>query len=337
MNKHPLVDRGHQSSAILCHFIVWSKPIRRATRLKRTMTHKLISISPRAALFIGAALLSNPVLAQDIQSQTAPPPVVIAPSPSPTAAPIEAAPAPAAQPAPVIVLPELEQTSPPAAVQAPKADVRAARVNSFASSPKTSSPTAIAPRTTKANTLEPTPVAELTSPTTPEAPVAPQFVEAPTAPVEAAPDWLLIGGIAGAGLVGAGGAAMVLRRRRRSEDDVEEARDRLPDPVTHMQEPLDLTPAFASPAMAAGAPREGVGRFEAAAERGATADNPFLTRRARVRRARFYDRRERIAMEQGMPAPVPVADAPARSAPQTTYVFGKANPPRMGGLSFGKA
>lgn len=46
-----------------------------------------------------------------------------------------------------------------------------------------------------------------------------------------------------------------------------------------------------------------MGRHEAAAMRGPSADNPFLTRRARVRRARFYDRRERLAAEAGRPNP----------------------------------
>src|SRR3546814_8735478 len=48
------------------------------------------------------------------------------------------------------------------------------------------------------------------------------------------------------------------------------------------------TPAFAA------APHGGMGRHEAMALAGPTPDNPFLTLKKRLKRARFHDRRERL-------------------------------------------
>jgi hypothetical protein len=78
---------------------------------------------------------------------------------------------------------------------------------------------------------------------------------------------------------------------------------------------------------------EGMGRHERAALAGPTADNPFLTRRARLKRARFYDQRERMAVEEGrakppvqQPATAPVTRAqnPAREVerPRTVKPVG---------------
>jgi resuscitation-promoting factor RpfA len=68
---------------------------------------------------------------------------------------------------------------------------------------------------------------------------------------------------------------------------------REPTPVARDAEPV----AYAS---AAG----GIGRHQRAALRGPTPDNPFLTRTKRMKRARFYDRRERLERE-GQLAPMP--------------------------------
>src|SRR3546814_16981288 len=52
------------------------------------------------------------------------------------------------------------------------------------------------------------------------------------------------------------------------------------------------TPAFAA------APHGGMGRHEAMALAGPTPDNPFLTLKKRLKRARFHDRRERLDYEE---------------------------------------
>src|SRR3546814_4442947 len=51
------------------------------------------------------------------------------------------------------------------------------------------------------------------------------------------------------------------------------------------------TPAFAT------APHGSMGRHEAMALAGPTPDNPFLTLKKRLKRARFYDGRERMEYE----------------------------------------
>lgn len=81
-------------------------------------------------------------------------------------------------------------------------------------------------------------------------------------------------------------------------------------PATHHERSAVLEPGY-----------EGMGRHERAALAGPTADNPFLTRRARLKRARFYDERERMGMvdaEAAAPARTPVAPAaqPVGAAPR---------------------
>lgn len=87
-----------------------------------------------------------------------------------------------------------------------------------------------------------------------------------------------------------------------------------PEPVAAREEApafIARTPVFAP------TPAGGTGRHEAAALRGPTPENPFLTRRARLKRARFHDRRERLAAETGRPTPFADArTAQAQAAPE---------------------
>ena len=164
---------------------------------------------------------------------------------------------------------------------------------------------------------------------------------------------LLWGGLALLGLGGAG-AAYAARRRRNdgaayAEDEVVRVRsnptpgERALDPelatALAMEAPRTEAPASARSPLAmpiqtasmrpatAPVPSErvaqplsadgrAVGRHERAALAGPTTDNPFLTRKNRLKRARFYDRRERMVEEQALSArsdaaPRPWADAPA--------------------------
>src|SRR3546814_13127757 len=81
------------------------------------------------------------------------------------------------------------------------------------------------------------------------------------------------------------------------------------------------TPAFAT------APHGSMGRHEAMALAGPTPDNPFLTLKKRLKRARFYDGRERmeyeslLAGQQNMRRkPLSAWDIAQRPAPATQAV-----------------
>lgn len=118
-------------------------------------------------------------------------------------------------------------------------------------------------------------------------------------------EWALFGGLVGIGGIA---AAAALSRRRRPEPGPEAGGPRLPHEIF----PTSLSPAQPTEAdgVAPGAPVVGasvatlarmnrkpvtggkVGRYEAMVDAGPTPENPFLTRRKRLVRARFLDRQE---------------------------------------------
>ena len=133
--------------------------------------------------------------------------------------------------------------------------------------------------------------------------------------------WLLggLGGLVVVGLI----AAMLLRRRREAEYQEVHAHPELA--AAPVAEPVALRPApvaaAASPALASGRVRTAdgrtVGRHEALAMQGASEGNPFLTMKNRLKRARFFDRQERVAglaQRPAMPFDAKPATAPAREA-----------------------
>ncbi|GAA4780191.1 hypothetical protein GCM10023219_30150 [Stakelama sediminis] len=148
-------------------------------------------------------------------------------------------------------------------------------------------------------------------------PVAPQQ-QASAAPQATTGDfdsrtalWIALAGLA---VLAAGAAALMRRsRKERVETGAAVAAEPVvtrpvapqPEPAFMAREPVAPTPTpVAQPApvraaaMPAFEPASYVsGRHERAAEAGPTADNPFLTRKNRLRRARFYDRQERLAAE----------------------------------------
>lgn len=284
---------------------------------KKQSTRKLVA----TALGALAADIAAPALAQDASvPQT--PPVVAAPEPTPpiveapASAPMVQAPAPAPEPFQLKV-PELDPV--------PAPTVRTARVQSAPRATSRATPVR-APAPSKATApTEPRPI-------TPEAPIAPvaaaPVARAPEASIttpatapDTTADWMLIGGAAGLGLLGmAGGTALAMRRRREAMTP-----ERV-DPATAPVAPT-LTPAPLPAAAPSLAERGIVGRHQAAAMVGPTADNPFLTRRARLRHARFLDRQEALAMA---PAETPMVADPVTEpaeqraeATQVTYSFGK--------------
>jgi len=191
--------------------------------------------------------------------------------------------------------------------------------------PQTASAT---PRKTAPANIAPPPVAEEITPVapplqTPElraAKAAPATVAAPVPPARESTittdDTLPVaGGILGA-LVLAGGAVAFGRRRRR---------DREERMVLGTYEPLVLTSPIpvapaASLARTGDAPLPAefdlsrYGHHTRAAYRGPTPENPSLSLKKRLKRARFYDQRARIVM------PTPPAEAVAPAEPATKPV-----------------
>ncbi|WP_160328025.1 hypothetical protein, partial [Sphingopyxis sp. H115] len=117
--------------------------------------------------------------------------------------------------------------------------------------------------------------------------------------------WELFGGAA-ALLVAAGAGLAFARRRRIDRTIAEDEPVYAPEaaPATSDAAPW-VTPAYAPrediasrtvPAFAA-APSGSMGRHEAMAMAGPTPENPFVTLNKRLKRARFLDRKERLAYE----------------------------------------
>lgn len=272
-----------------------------------------------------------------VQAQPAPPvalPQVAAGTPTPVA------PAPATT---VLKMPELEAPTAPisrAERTATRTPTAAAAVNRRAAP--------AAPAAPEPNTMTPTPTSN-TIPAPEELAPAPSSVS-PNATAEtvnpatssADTDWATIGGIAavgGAAALGIGGLALI--RRRRDDDtaefdtsavverhplrtgDVERAAMAVEPATVPVQPMLRSAPA-------------GEGRHVRAAMEGPTAENPFLTERARMRRARFLDKREALARAENPAAHSLGVDdrrvaSVARDAQfQTTYRLNKAKPSGFG-------
>lgn len=277
------------------------------------MTQKLSPLAPAAAAI--AAVLAFPATAHATAAPAPAPVIDIAPVAQPAPAPVPApAPAPsiviAPAPPPAPPAETAQQTAAPAAAReaaraatrertaaAPVARARAASAPAAATS---DAAVAEAPVGVPVETAAPT-VAVLPEPTLEEI--------APVAATDSAADdtiaYALLG--AGAAALGIGGIAFAARRRRRIADrnvDTVPMTDRreapVRDPVMQRAAPAIASPAPAPLAFAApqqqqrtvAAPRAGVGRHEAMVDYGPTVDNPFLTRRNRLRRARFLDRME---------------------------------------------
>ncbi|KRB86641.1 hypothetical protein ASE00_08130 [Sphingomonas sp. Root710] len=168
-------------------------------------------------------------------------------------------------------------------------------------------------------------------------------------------DVLPIAGAAGALLLLAGGA-YAFSRRRRDDEDVIHAPAAMttvvePEPMpvaapatAFAAEPVAVTPsAYAAPPMSPRRPEEvssdapvtaipagfdlsRYGRHTQAAYRGPTPDNRSLSLRRRLKRANFFDQRERMAAQGTQPSPAYTPAPTAASAPQrhTEYVTTKA-------------
>lgn len=311
---------------------------------------------------------TSPAATPPVATTTPPPPVTVqseAPAAQPGAAPtttydLNPSAAPAATSAPASAAATKPTT--PATTASTATTTRTATRSTAVTR---STPAKAAPRTeapvarTAAGTAQakaspdvtaPAPVVTEPQPASAVTPVATGEVAQSTANPNDNEFWLEVGGGVGIALLGAiGVGALAMRGRRR--EVIDEPFVPATEHVVDNDVAMAPMPVAAAPAMAAPVPirpaatattgdayvnADGrtVGRFEAAAEHGPTPDNPFLTRRARVRRARFYDRRERLARGEGQMPAAPIAQpsiAP-RPAPQeqVTYVFGKGGAPKPG-------
>ena len=278
------------------------------------MTKKLPLARPAMSAIAAFLVLSSPgAFAQETAAPVATP-TVVPTLPTPTVAPPPAAaPVAAPAPAPVIRVPvEIEQQPAPVAKAAPRpapkaADRTAPATRTVAAEPVTATPASDVPADmSSAMSADPAVTAmpeDTMVPVAPSAAPAPTPVAAPATADEGFP-WELAGGAAALLIVG--GAAIAFTRRRRSSDTGSEAAAEV---VAQPMAPVAPAPAFtretvepsprvtaaprSTPAFTA-APSGSMGRHEAMALVGPTADNPFLTLKKRLKRARFHDRKERI-------------------------------------------
>lgn len=291
---------------------------------------------PASSAIAAFLVLSTPAtFAQEAPTITMTPPVAAPTTPAPTtqtpptvAEPVAPVPVTAPQtatpaPAPVIRLPlDLPQAETSAVLSAAERAEAAPPVARTARAPSrpaasTPAPTAATPvvaadeATDAASTIEIAPVAADTV-----VPTADVMTDAPLVPAEAAATtgdfpWEIVGGIAT--LLGLGGAGLMIARRRRSSPVESHAAVDHPQSLAarmDIDRDADVTPAFTAPAPApvaprstpafAAAPHGSMGRHEAMAIAGPTADNPFLTLSKRLKRARFYDRQERLAYDAAL-------------------------------------
>jgi hypothetical protein len=297
------------------------------------MTHKapLSLRTASAAIAAVLALPSTSVLAHELTAPaatpTAPAPQIILPQPVPPTEPTQPAPGetiPQPPPAPVAAEPT---TAPVAAAPARRAPPAASR-----SAPRNAAVAAApAPIQSAEETSAPA-VADL--PVEDSGAVAtPPFTNEPVAPATVTNETVSddglstteLGLICGAVAIGGILGVALLNRRRRDPDappfDVIAASKAPPPPVPQPRAEVP-SPAVAPAAVTNAAapvrqpqmqaqtsvptsigprgtkPRStAVGRHEAMVDDGPTADNPFLTRRNRLRRARFLDKQEQQANE----------------------------------------
>ena len=270
------------------------------------------------------ALSSTPSLAQDAATVTDAPPVpVVAPEPVPE-------PAPAPEPvATETVTPAAEQSvetaqqSAPAAVRTARAASAVRRADAPAPSPavRASAPAAAV----EGAAATPAPIAAPADSLVPP-PIPVQQAAAPQAEASAGDDMLPIAGAAGAGVLALAGAFALSRRRRRHDEVGYEPETVDADHVATVEpEPIAATPvaARAMPersAVPVGLDLSRFGRHTQAAYRGPTPDNPSLSLKRRLKRAAFFDGRERMAGEAIAPVTEPAPMNAAAADTVTTKV-----------------
>ena len=296
------------------------------------------------------AIIATPALGQETDP--------LAPMTEETAAPVETTIPPAEtstadEPARASdsIAPEAEEAAPAAA-----ATTAAATSERRAATRRTAQ---AAPRTVTAPSAAPAPVAEVAAPlaATDPAPIAPPIaaeaepmpVEQPAQELALDDDALPIAAGAGLGLLLLGGAAAGLRRRHRKAvayRDVRQpvaepafARTAAREPATHRPAPSPAREMAPAPFVAAPAVSTAGLSHTERAKRGPTPENPFLSLKKRLKRAAFFEQRDR-AVAAGKARPVnPTAGLPERMvkamAPRPAPFANSSHPTiRYGGFSY---
>ena len=283
------------------------------------------------------ALSSTPLFAQADPAPAAAPPVIVAPPPVTSAAPaisVPAAPASGSGLASVAV-PDIatdtgstvaDSSVTAAAVAKPvvraKPATSSARAETRTESPPPVAEAPAAPiASDKAATVTPAVPAPPPAAVVAAAPaVQPTVAPAPVA--QSGDDVAPIAGAAGLGLLALIGGAFAFSRRKRADEEVYAAPEAgIAAPIEPSPEPV-FAPVTAAPVIApAVAPEASVlpngfdishhGRHVQAAYARPTPDNPSLSLRKRLKRASFYDQRERMAAAQ---TPAPAARLPETPA-----------------------
>jgi hypothetical protein len=288
------------------------------------MNMQLLNRSGLAAIAAATALIATPALAQDAAPVMADPAPIVADEPLPAE--------------PTTTAETVADPLAPATTTTSTRTNRAPRPTRATAAPTARAPAPAARTTAPASTAPAAPVAPVQQALPPVDPAMVAPLPEPVAPAPVVPtsdsmidnDLLPIAGAAGLGILALAGAGFAMRRRRRHDEDVvvehnwhEPAMSR-PAPVASAM-PIAAPAAVAAAPVAASAfdwgstPRETVApvnRIETA-KRGPTPDNPSLSLKKRLKRAAFFDQRDRqIAAGKGTPisasAGLPDAMAPAK-------------------------
>ncbi len=286
------------------------------------------------------ALSSTPLLAQEVVAPAATTPQTV--------------PTPAPESAPVVTTSTTTETIMSPDPLAPAAMAAKPAAKTTVTKRTTTTSRTAAPRVTATRTAAPTVAALATAPVAVAAPIEaapapltpltpPPVTTAPVAPTVApatmSDETLPIAGAAGLGLLALAGAGFAMRRRKRRHEEALEAAewqepvdDRTPIAPDLAPEPAPMplraaqpvtapTPAFAwtpsrpvaAMAAATGSVTPDSSHFDAAMG-GPTPDNPSLSLKRRLKRAAFFEQRDRQVAE-GIAKPVsPMAGLPPAMA-----------------------
>lgn len=285
------------------------------------MMNKAFPLLRTSAAAIAASAVLSPglALAQEVDPTNAAP----VETPAPVATPEAIVAGPVADdplsPATDTAAPAVSEPAPVATTTSPRTPQRDTRVNAAPRTAQVQPASAVAapaepnPAVTEAASSEPAPL--IGQPT-----VADDSAVAP-APIDASNDDLApIAAGAGAGLLALLGIGMAMRRRKVNRADVAVASEpRITRTMVDEPAPIATTPtsnprpAFAFGRAAAAAPMAAAGgnRMERALE-GPTPDNPFLSLKKRLKRAAFFDQRERQLRDGTGTRVSPMAGLPDR-------------------------
>jgi len=279
-------------------------------------TQRYAHASALPAIAAALALSSTPAWSQEVQPSAEPAPVTVdAPPPVVDTAPATTDTAPTADPAPVIETP----TAAPAAAAKPKAKASVTKSTKTVPSKPATTTRVASTAAPAAPAAAPVAAAPAAPPTTTQPIVdttraeAAQAAPAPEVKPMAVDENALMFGGGALALLALGGGAYAMTRRRRRDEDVFVEETAMNEPVAAEPEPIvetapfyEAQPAIVAPsAFAWGNAQPAETQVEhidgetwvERAHRGPTPDNPSLSLRKRLKRAAFFDAREKRVAE----------------------------------------